>query len=35
MDATIIYVTVGGMYAVAAWALTARLITAIFGQEKD
>ena len=35
MDITIIYVVAGGMYAVTAWALTARLITAIFGQEKD
>lgn len=34
MDMSIVYI-VGGMYLVAAWAVTARLITAIFGQEKD
>jgi len=35
MDVTTVYVTIGGMYIVAMWALTARLISAIFGQEKD
>jgi len=36
MDVSMVVLGVaGGMFATAMWAITARMITAIFGQEKD
>jgi len=32
---TVTMVIFGGMFVTASWAITCRMITAVFGQEKD